>query len=258
MNCADDLQPLQADPLATHRPGLFGRLAEDVRAAMDRDPAAKNAFVVIVSYAGLHAIWAHRVEHSLWKAGLHSLARVLAQITRFFTGVEIHPGAVFGRRVFIDHGMGIVIGETSIIGDDVTIYHGVTLGGVNMEDIKRHPTIEDGVVIGAGAKVLGDITVGYSSRIGSNAVVVKDVPPQSVVVGVPGHVIRRRKEVGAHVPDLAHSQQPDAIVESLQDVMSRLAALEAHIGISAPEFTGIHLESDGSWDYDGPPQDYVI
>ena len=164
-------------------------LREDLAAARERDPAVRSTAELVLAYPGLHAIWAHRVAHRMWQNPARRLpARVLAHWSRFFTGIEIHPGATIGRRFFIDHGMGVVIGETAEVGDDVMIYHGVTLGGRSLARVKRHPTIRDGVTIGAGARVLGPVVVGAHARIGANAVVVRDVPPDAVVVGVPGEV----------------------------------------------------------------------
>ncbi len=168
---------------------MFPRLREDLRCAFERDPAARTTFEVITTYPGLHALWWHRMDHRLWNWGLKWLARWLSTVARWLTGIEIHPGARIGRRFFIDHGMGVVIGETAEVGDDCTIYHGVTLGGTSWEKGKRHPTLGDGVVIGAGAKVLGPIHIGAGARIGSNAVVVKDVPDGATVVGVPGRTV---------------------------------------------------------------------
>ena len=172
---------------------MFKTIRDDIQSVYERDPAARSTLEILLCYAGLHAIWGHRIAHWLWNHKLRLFARWYAQVNRFFTGIEIHPGARIGPRFFIDHGMGVVIGETTEIGKDVTLFHGVTLGGVSAEKGKRHPTIEDGVVIGAGAKVLGAITIGSCSRIGANAVVVKDVPPDSVVVGVPGHACRKEE-----------------------------------------------------------------
>ncbi|HET9656170.1 MAG TPA: serine O-acetyltransferase EpsC [Kineosporiaceae bacterium] len=172
-------------------PGRLGwraRLEEDLQAAMTHDPAARSRAELVLGYPGLHAIWSHRVCHVLWIRGHKLVARLLSQWTRAMTGIEIHPGATVGRRFFIDHGMGVVIGETAEIGDDVMLYHDVTLGGRSLAKVKRHPTVEDGVTIGAGARVLGPITVGRGAQIGANAVVVRDVPAGSVVVGVPGKV----------------------------------------------------------------------
>ncbi len=200
-------------------------IKEDVQAALDRDPAARNWVEVVFCYAGVHAIWNHRIAHWLWKNNLKLLARWFAQISRFFTGIEIHPAATIGRGLFIDHGMGVVIGETSIVGNNVTMYHGVTLGGVSLKKGKRHPTIGDEVVIGAGAQVLGAITVGSCSRIGANAVVVKDVPPDSVVVGVPGRIMHK-EHASLHIPDLAHDQLPDVIAQQLLTLSQRIEKLE--------------------------------
>jgi serine O-acetyltransferase len=168
--------------------GWRARLREDLDAAIARDPAVRSKAELVLGYPGLHAVWSHRISHRLWLHNHHLLGRLLSQWTRTFTGIEIHPGATIGRRFFIDHGMGVVIGETSEIGDDVMLYHDVTLGGRSLAKAKRHPTIEDGVTIGAGARVLGPVVVGKGAQIGANAVVVRDVPPGSVVVGVPGQV----------------------------------------------------------------------
>lgn len=163
---------------------------EDIAAAKRFDPAARNSAVVFFIYSGVHAVWWHRVSHALWNARLRFIARALSQLTRFFTGVEIHPGATIGRRLFIDHGMGVVIGETAIIGDDCVLYHGVTLGGTATGHVKRHPTLGDRVLVGAGAKILGDITIGDNVNIGANAVVVSDAPSNSTLVGIPAKVVR--------------------------------------------------------------------
>ena len=168
---------------------MFARLREDIRVVFDRDPAARTFFEVLTTYPGLHAILWHRMSHGLWNMGLKWLARLSSTLARWFTGIEIHPGAKIGRRVFIDHGMGVVIGETAEIGDDCTLYHGVTLGGTSWQKGKRHPTLEAGVIVGAGAKVLGPITLGEGSKVGSNAVVVKDVPTGATAVGIPARIL---------------------------------------------------------------------
>ena len=173
---------------------MFSRMKEDIRAVFHRDPAARNAFEVLTNYPGLHAVWLHRVSNKLWRLELKWLARSLSTFSRWLTGIEIHPGATIGRRFFIDHGMGVVIGETADIGDDVTLYHGVTLGGTTWNAGKRHPTLENNVVVGAGAKVLGPITIGEGAKIGSNSVVVKDAPPGTTVLGIPGHILQPAKE----------------------------------------------------------------
>jgi len=168
---------------------MFSRIKEDLQSVFERDPAARNTWEVLTNYPGMHAVWLHRVAHKLWVNNWLWLARTLSTMTRWFTGVEIHPGAQIGRRFFIDHAMGVVIGETAIIGDDCTLYHGVTLGGTSWNAGKRHPTLENNVVVGAGAKILGPITLREGSRVGSNAVVTKDAPPGSTVIGIPGHIL---------------------------------------------------------------------
>ncbi len=189
---------------------MLVNLKEDIACVFERDPAARNWFEVITTYPGLHALLAHRLGHWLWRHGLKWLARAVSYVARFITGIEIHPGAKIGRRFFIDHGMGVVIGETAEIGDDCTIYHGVTLGGTSWDPGKRHPTLEDGVVIGAGAKVLGPITVRQNARIGSNAVVVKDVPAGASIVGVPGRMVAKLKEHDKRRQDIAQKMGFDA------------------------------------------------
>lgn len=173
---------------------MFSAIKEDVQSVFDRDPAARHWFEVILNYPGLHAVIIHRLSHKLWTLKLKTLARWVSQVSRWLTGIEIHPGATIGRRFFIDHGMGVVIGGTAEIGDDVTIYQGVTLGGTSWKEGKRHPTLEDGVIVGAGAKVLGPFKVGKNARIGSNAVVTKEVPEGATVVGIPGRVVRQHGE----------------------------------------------------------------
>lgn len=170
---------------------MFKRIREDISCIFERDPAARSLLEVLISYPGLHAVWHHRFNHRLWRMHLRWLARLLAMLSRLLTGIEIHPAAKIGRRFFIDHGMGVVIGETAEIGDDVTLYHGVTLGGTSWKKGKRHPTLGNDVIVGAGAKVLGPIEVGDGARVGSNAVVVKAVPAGATVVGIPGHIVQR-------------------------------------------------------------------
>lgn len=205
---------------------MYKIMRDDIQSVFERDPAAKNIFEVILNYAGLHAIWGYRIAHWFWNHQFIILGRWISQVTRFFTGIEIHPGAIIGNRFFIDHGMGVVIGETTEIGDDVTIYHGVTLGGVSLNKGKRHPTIENSVVIGAGAKVLGAITIGMCSRIGANAVVVKDVPSDSVVVGIPGRVTNKKTSTRSKNPDLNHDKLPDMIEQQIEELFQRLDKLE--------------------------------
>ncbi len=172
---------------------MFNHLKEDISIVFDRDPAARTHFEILTTYPGVHALIMHRFSHWLWNARLYWLGRMFSHIGRFLTGIEIHPGATIGHRVFIDHGMGVVIGETAIIGDDCTLYHGVTLGGTSWNKGKRHPTLENGVVIGAGAKILGPITIGKNAKIGSNAVVVKDVPENATAVGIPARILEEEK-----------------------------------------------------------------
>jgi serine O-acetyltransferase len=196
----------------------------DIRAAQKRDPAAKSFIEILFLYQGLHAMVAYRIAHFLYNMHMFFLARYISQFVRWATGIEIHPGAKIGKRFFIDHGMGVVIGETAIIGDDVLIYQGVTLGGTGLEKGKRHPTIGSNIVIGAGAKVLGNITVGDNSYIGSNAVVIKDVPPNSTVVGVPGRIT---KQDGKKIDiSLDHMQVLDPLMQTIEELQKRIENLE--------------------------------
>jgi serine O-acetyltransferase len=223
---------------------FFTTIKADLQAALERDPAARNAFEVILTYPGLHAVWGYRVAHWFWMHNIKLISRLVSQFVRGMTGVEIHPGAKICPSLFIDHGMGVVIGETAEVGCNVTLYHGVTLGGVSIQKGKRHPTIEDNVVIGAGAKVLGAITIGEGSRIGANAVVVKDVPPNAVVVGVPGQVVVRSQPHSSS-PDLNHGKLPDTLGDSLTSVMERLAVVEEklHFHTVVPHHKGDENES---------------
>jgi serine O-acetyltransferase len=207
-------------------PHLLALIREDVATVLERDPAAKSRLEVFLCYAGLHAVWFHRINHWLWNHGLFLLARWLSQVARLFTGIEIHPGAKIGRRLFIDHGLGVVIGETAIVGDDVTLYQGVTLGGTGKEQGKRHPTIEDNVVIGGGAKVLGNITVGQNCRIGAGSVVLRNVPENSTVVGVPGHIIFRN---GERVVITDPKQINDPLSEALAAVATEVNRLRERV-----------------------------
>jgi len=189
---------------------IFKRIREDIDSVFERDPAARNVFEIVTTYPGIHAVVLHRLSHGLWKRNFKWLARVLANLVRWYTGIEIHPGASIGRRFFIDHGTGVVIGETAEIGDDCTLYHGVTLGGTTWEKGKRHPTLGNNVVVGAGAKVLGPILVGDNARIGSNAVVTRDVPDGATVVGVPGRVVERKEDREARRAQMAEKMGFDA------------------------------------------------
>jgi serine O-acetyltransferase len=205
---------------------IVASIREDVATVRERDPAAKSRLEVFLCYSGLHAVWFYRINHWLWNHGFFLLARWLSQVARFLTGIEIHPGATIGRRLFIDHGLGVVIGETAIVGDDVTLYQGVTLGGTGKEHGKRHPTIEDEVVIGGGAKVLGNITVGRNCRIGAGSVVLRNVPENSTVVGVPGHIIFRN---GERVVITDPKQINDPLSEALAAVATEVTKLRERV-----------------------------
>jgi len=211
---------------------LWSRLKEDVLIAFERDPAARSVLEVVLCYPGVHALVLHRIAHSMWIRGGHLPARLLAHVARFLTGVEIHPGATVGRRCFIDHGMGVVIGETAEIGADVLIYQGVSLGGTSLTKGKRHPTIEDYVVVGLGATVLGPVTVGRHSRVGAGSVVVSSVPAHSTVVGVPARVVG---EAGEHTAEgrplvtLDHASMPDPLLKALSTLSDELRRLEAEV-----------------------------
>ena len=209
-------------------------IKEDINMVFERDPAARSTLEVILCYPGLHAVWMHRIAHFLWKKNLKTLARFISHINRFLTGIEIHPGAKIGKRFFIDHGMGVVIGETTEIGDDVIIYHQVTLGGVSTKKGKRHPTIGNNVVIGAGAKVLGPIKIGNNVKIGANSVVIKDVPDNSTVVGIPGKIVLK-KGVRSKV-DLDHDNLPDPILETFNQLLNAMEHLEEEILLLKEEF----------------------
>lgn len=206
---------------------MWNLMKDDVDVVFEQDPAARSYWEVILTYSGLHAIWAHRLAHFFYKKKCFFIARAISQIGRFFTGIEIHPAAVIGRRFFIDHGMGVVIGETCQIGDNVTLYQGVTLGGTGKERGKRHPTLEDNVLVATGAKVLGSITIGESSKVGAGSVVLKDVPPNSTVVGIPGKVVMQN---GVKVKkDLNHQDMPDPINDRCNTMESRIAELKQEI-----------------------------
>jgi serine O-acetyltransferase len=206
---------------------MFRHLKSDIQTVIDNDPAARNKFEVVFTYSGLHAIWAHRVAHSFYKNRWYTVARIISQVSRFFTGIEIHPGATIGDGLFIDHGMGVVIGETCEIGNNVVIYQGVTLGGTGKERGKRHPTIGNNVVIGSGSKVLGSFEVGDNVNIGSNSVVLREVPPNSTVVGNPGRIVKRN---GERVGDrLDHTKLPDPVIEMLRAMQKEIHNLKAEL-----------------------------
>lgn len=207
---------------------MLGQIREDIRTVFARDPAARTTWEVLCCYAGLHAIWLHRAAHFLWQHELLFLGRLISHINRWLTGVEIHPGARIGRRFFIDHGMGVVIGETAEIGDDVLLYQGVVLGGTSVNKTKRHPTIGNHVVIGAGATILGPVTVGDNARIGAGSVVIKPVPAGATIVGVPGHIAGPK---GSAKPgaDLEHSRLPDPVLRTLGEALDRQSRLEERV-----------------------------
>jgi serine O-acetyltransferase len=202
---------------------MFGRIKEQIDTIFREDPAAKSVLEILLCYPGFHAVLLHRLAHKLYKAGFTTTARAISQTSRFLTGIEIHPGARIGRRFFIDHGMGVVIGETAVIGDDCLIYQGVTLGGTGKERGKRHPTLGNRVVVGTGAKVLGNIEIGDNTRIGAGSVVLKSVPPNSTVVGIPGRVVRNRTDEGEI---LEHGRLPDPEGQAIQELRDRITQLE--------------------------------
>lgn len=204
---------------------MFETLRSDVGAVFERDPAAKNLLEVLLCYPGLHAIILHRVSHAIYRRRLHTLARLISHLSRFLTGIEIHPAAKIGRGFFIDHGSGVIIGETTEIGDNVTLYQGVTLGGTGKEKGKRHPTIRDNVMVSAGAKILGSFEVGEGSKIGAGSVVLKPVPPNCTVVGVPGRIVRR-DGVRVDNMDLRHDELPDPVAEALTALEEKIDILE--------------------------------
>lgn len=228
---------------------MLTRIREDIQTVFEKDPAARNVLEVLLCYSGLHAVWSHRMAHWLWEHRLRLLARILSQFCRFFTGIEIHPGASIGRRFFIDHGMGVVIGETAEVGDDVLLYQGVVLGGTSRAKKKRHPTVRDGVVIGAGAVLLGPVEVGEEARVGAGSVVIDDVEPETTVVGVPGHdIVKRRRHLGA----LEHGNLPDPVDRAFgrmrmrqQKLMERIEKLEAKLDEEGDDREEAAALSDG-------------
>ena len=210
--------------------GVISRMREDIQAVFDRDPAARTSLEVVLAYPGLHAIWMYRAAHWLWEHRLYLLGRLLSELARWVTGIEIHPGATIGRRCFIDHGMGVVIGATAEVGDGCTIYQGVTLGGTSLQRTKRHPTLGKNVTVGSGAAVLGAIYVGDGARIGANSVVVKDVPANATVVGIPGRVVLLDgKPVTASADQRPRVEMPDPNAAIIAQLSERIAALEARL-----------------------------
>jgi serine O-acetyltransferase len=230
---------------------MLARLREDIACVFERDPAARTAWEVITLYPGFHALLAHRLAHWLWQRRFRWLGRLVSHLTRWFTGIEIHPGAIIGRRVFIDHGMGVVIGETAEIGDDCTLYHGVTLGGTSWNKGKRHPTLLSGVVVGAGAKVIGPITIGSGARIGSNAVVVKDVPPGATAVGIPARIIlderdKSREEKAAKLGFSAYAvtKDDDPVSKAIEGLLDHSNDIDQRIELILRQLEELRADRD--------------
>lgn len=236
---------------------MLKRIKEDIQCIFQRDPAARHVIEVLTTYPGLHAVTIHRLSHWLWTHGLKWLAKFLSFVTRWFTGIEIHPGAQIGRRFFIDHGMGVVIGETAVVGDDCTLYHGVTLGGTSWDKGKRHPTLGNNVVVGAGAKVLGPITLGNGSRVGSNAVVVKDVPADNTAVGVPGRIVAKMKGGPEELKRRAIAEKigfdaygtnqdmPDPVAHAINCMLDHIHAMDAKMITMCDAIKGLGYEFNG-------------
>ena len=222
------------------------RIIEDVRSVFARDPAARNVFEVLTCYSGVQAVIFYRLTHFIWRYKLYWLARFISTFARWLTGIEIHPGAVIGRRFFIDHGMGVVIGETAIIGDDCMLYHGVTLGGTSWDKVKRHPTLKNGVVIGAGAKILGPITLGENVRVGSNSVVVRSIDDNETVVGIPGRIVRKKAEDGDSFDSYAANSSGtsnDPTIQAVNSLIERLTEMEERLDNTSPESISNTIEN---------------
>ncbi|MFM2397449.1 MAG: serine acetyltransferase [Pseudomonadota bacterium] len=225
---------------------MFRGIREDMRSVFERDPAARSTFEVLTCYPGVHARVMHRLSHQLWRWQFKWLARFVSHIARFFTGIEIHPGATIGRRFFIDHGMGVVIGETAEIGDDVTLYHGVTLGGTSWKEGKRHPTLGNGVVVGAGAKILGPLTIGDNAKIGSNAVVVKDVPAGATAAGIPARVLdEAKKNTGFNAYGISDDQN-DPVTKTLHGLIGHSVTVDQRIELILQQLEkmGVRVEEE--------------
>ena len=222
------------------------KIIEDVRSVFARDPAARNVFEVLTCYSGVQAVLFYRLTHFLWRYRLYWLARFISTFARWVTGIEIHPGAVIGRRFFIDHGMGVVIGETAIIGDDCMLYHGVTLGGTTWDKVKRHPTLKNGVVIGAGAKILGPITLGENVRVGSNSVVVRSIDDNETVVGIPGRIVRKKAEDGDSFDSYAANSSGtsnDPTIQAVNSLIERLSEMEERLDNASPKPISVNIEN---------------
>lgn len=227
---------------------MFKRIREDIKTVFARDPAARSKIEVLLCYPGLHAIIMHRFSHFLWNHKLHLAARIFSHFARFMTGIEIHPGAKIGHRVFIDHGMGVVIGETAEVKDDVTMYHGVTLGGTSLERVKRHPTVGNNVVIGAGAKILGPFEIGSDSMIGAGSVVVKEVPPHSTVVGIPGRVVYREGATLHETVGLDHDKLPDPEARAISCLLEQVRDLELKVNRLLAEHKEVEVVKEKAGD----------
>jgi serine O-acetyltransferase len=223
---------------------MWRTLREDIQVVFQRDPAARSFWEVILTYPGFHALFFYRMSHALWASGLKSLGRFVSNLGRFYTGIEIHPGAKIGQRFFIDHGMGVVIGETAEVGDDVTIYQGVTLGGTSRSKEKRHPTVEDGVLIGVDATILGPVTIGRNAKVGAGAVVVNDVPPNSTVVGIPGRVVEGEGVHfdAAHRIDLEHQRLPDPIAKAIGTLIDYVQKVEKRVNDLSARQGGLEVK----------------
>ena len=222
------------------------KIIEDVRSVFSRDPAARNVFEIITCYSGVQAVLFYRLTHFLWRYKFYWLARFISTFARWITGIEIHPGAVIGRRFFIDHGMGVVIGETAIIGDDCMLYHGVTLGGTTWDKVKRHPTLKNGVVIGAGAKILGPIILGENVRVGSNSVVVRSIDDNETVVGIPGRIVRKKAEDGDSFDSYAANSSGtsnDPTIQAVNSLIERLAEMEERLDNTSPKTHSNNIEN---------------
>jgi len=222
------------------------KIIEDVRSVFARDPAARNIFEVLTCYSGVQAVLFYRLTHFLWRYRLFWLARFISTFARWVTGIEIHPGAVIGRRFFIDHGMGVVIGETAIIGDDCMLYHGVTLGGTTWDKVKRHPTLKNGVVIGAGAKILGPIILGENVRVGSNSVVVRSIDDNETVVGIPGRIVRKKAEDGDSFDSYAANSSGtsnDPTIQAVNSLIERLSEMEERLDNASPKSISDNIEN---------------
>lgn len=228
----DTTESTHAEKTVAKPIGLWRQWREDIASVFERDPAARTTLEVIATYPGVHAIILHRISHRLWKRNWRFSARLLSYFTRLLTNIDIHPGATIGRRFFIDHGAGVVIGETAVIGDDCTLYHGVTLGGTSWNPGKRHPTLGNGVMVGAGAKILGPITLGDHSRVGANSVVIGDVPAKQTVVGIPGRIVQGERNIGFSPDgiDLNHHLIPDPVGKAISCLMDRIQQLETQLG----------------------------